>query len=58
MVLQLVMGPFPTFQQINLVKTIHTLRAILTQDAKYKFVPVNENQERRDTRNQNNQSTR
>ena len=33
----------------------HT-RAILIQDAKYKFVPVNENQERRDTRNQNNQA--
>ena len=29
----------------------HT-RAILIQEAKYKFVPVNENQERRDTRNQ------
>ena len=24
MVLQLVMGPFPAFQQINLVRTIHT----------------------------------
>ncbi|MFZ0444614.1 MAG: CAP domain-containing protein [Bacillus sp. (in: firmicutes)] len=33
----------------------HT-RAILIQEAKYKFVPVNENQERRDTRNQNNQA--
>ena len=33
----------------------HT-RAILIQEAKYKFVPVNENQERRDTRNQNNQT--
>ena len=33
----------------------HT-RAIRTQDAKYRFVPVNENQERRDTRNQNNQA--
>lgn len=32
----------------------HT-RAIRTQDAKYRSVPVNENQERRDTRNQNNQ---
>ena len=35
----------------------HT-RAILIQEAKYKFVPVNENQERRDTRNQNNQDKR
>ena len=33
----------------------HT-RAILIQEAKYKFVPVNENQERRDTGNQNNQA--
>ena len=33
----------------------HT-RAILIQEAKYKFVPVNENQERRDTRNQSNQT--
>ena len=33
----------------------HT-RAIRTQDAKYRFVPVNENQERRDTRNQNNRN--
>ena len=32
----------------------HT-RAIRTQDAKYRFVPVNENQQRQDTRNQNNQ---
>jgi len=31
----------------------HT-RAIRTQDAKYRFVPVNENQERRDIRNQRN----
>jgi uncharacterized YkwD family protein len=29
-------------------------RAIRTQDAKYRFVPVNENQERRDIRNQRN----
>lgn len=33
----------------------HT-RAILIQEAKYKFVPVNENQERRDTRAQRNQA--
>ena len=33
----------------------HT-RAIRTQDAKYRFVPVNENQDRRDTRNQNNRN--
>jgi uncharacterized YkwD family protein len=32
----------------------HT-KAIRTQDAKYRSVPVNENRERRDTRNQNNQ---
>ena len=31
-------------------------RAIRTQDAKYRSVPVNENQERRDTRNQNNRN--
>ena len=35
----------------------HT-KAIRTQDAKYRFVPVNENQDRRDTRNQNNQTIR
>ena len=33
----------------------HT-RAIIIQDAKYRFVPVNENQDRRDTRNQNNRN--
>ena len=33
----------------------HT-RAIRTQDAKYRSVPVNENQERRGTRNQNNRN--
>ena len=33
----------------------HT-RAIITQEAKYRFVPVNENQDRRDTRNQNNRT--
>jgi uncharacterized YkwD family protein len=33
----------------------HT-RPVRTQDAKYRFVPVNDNQERGDTRNQRNQS--